>query len=125
MNRRRALSVVTALLGLICQFPPGSQTLAPGPGWIGTPASAITNPHTIEGYSDQVSVAPGETIAFKIHAPAKNFSIEIVRIGAQRQVLKNEANLQGNSQDYPADAYVSGCSWQTSYTLTIPDDWQS
>ena len=35
------------------------------------PAMAITNTHTIEGYSNVLSVSPGGKIGFSVHVPAR------------------------------------------------------
>ena len=40
-------------------------------------------PLYIDGYTDQLSYAPGDEIAFHISTSAENYSLEIARIGAK------------------------------------------
>ena len=82
-------------------------------------------PLYIDGYTHQVSYAPGEEIAFHISTSAENYSLEIARIGATREVVWRQAELPGEAQPIPADASSQGCGWSPIFTLEVPETWQS
>ena len=50
-------------------------------------------PLYIDGYTDQLSYAPGAEIAFNVSTSAGSYSLEIARIGATREVVWNQADL--------------------------------
>lgn len=85
----------------------------------------VINNHTIEGYTDQISYYPGQTIQFKVHAPNSLFSMDLIRYGMNEQVMTTISNIQGHSQNYLTDAYQNGADWETTYQFTIPSDWKS
>lgn len=90
-------------------------------------ALEVVNDHNIEGYTDKISVKPGESIEFKVHSPLPTFNIEISRYDKFDSVeFKFLAEgITGVKQNYPDDAYKNGAGWSTSYTFTIPLDWKS
>ena len=51
------------------------------------------SPLYIDGYTHQLSYAPGDEIAFHISTSAENYSLEIARIGATREVVWSQAEL--------------------------------
>ncbi len=79
----------------------------------------------VEGYTDQVSYAPGETVAFHVSTSAPTFALEVARLGAERKVVYQKSDLTGSAQPIPDDASSHGCRWPVSHELTIPDDWPS
>ncbi|MDP4083232.1 MAG: cell wall-binding repeat-containing protein [Bacillota bacterium] len=85
----------------------------------------IINTHTIEGYSDQISYFPGQTIQLKVHAPNLTFSINMIRYGKEEKILKNISTISGQPQNYFPDSYKEGAEWDTTYQFKIPDNWQS
>jgi hypothetical protein len=95
------------------------------------PAMAITNTHTIEGYSNVLSVSPGGKISFSIHLPSrrKNYTVEIFRFGAQQsgpdaigQSIAGPFNCSnGHSRSFDENqAYVNGAGWPASFSLKVP-----
>ena len=95
------------------------------------PAMAITNTHTIEGYSNVLSVSPGGKISFSIHMPSrrKNYTVEIFRFGAQQsgpdaigQSVAGPFNCSnGKSRSFDENnAYVNGAGWPASFSLKVP-----
>ena len=82
-------------------------------------------PLYIDGYTHQLSYVPGEEIAFHISTSAENYSLEIARIGARREVVWHQAELPGEAQPIPADASSQGCGWSPTFTLEVPETWQS
>ncbi|MGZ7210493.1 MAG: N,N-dimethylformamidase beta subunit family domain-containing protein, partial [Methanobacterium sp.] len=85
----------------------------------------IINNHSIEGYTDQISYFPGQTIQFKVHAPNSLFSIDMIRYGKNEEVITSIPNIQGHPQNYFSDVYKTGAGWETTYQYSIPGNWQS
>lgn len=95
------------------------------------PAAAITNTHTIEGYSNVLSVSPGGKISFSIHMPSrrKKYTVEFFRYGAQQNgpdaIGQSIAGpfpcSNGHSRSFDENnAYVNGAGWPASFSLKIP-----
>ena len=72
-------------------------------------------PLYIDGYTHQLSYAPGEKIAFHVSTSAANYSLEIARIGATREVVWSQAELPGEAQPIPEDASSQGCRWSPRF----------
>jgi len=77
----------------------------------------------IEGFTDEISVFPGETLHFKVRCLVPKFSISFARIEDQRTLLEVK-NLKSNKQPIPTNPYL-GVNWETSYILEIPLAWGS
>ena len=82
-------------------------------------------PLYIDGYTHQLSYAPGEEIAFNVSTSVGNYSLEIARIGATREVVFNESGIPGEAQPIPENASSHGCGWNATFTLEVPETWQS
>ena len=79
----------------------------------------------VEGYPSQYSYLPGEEAHFHCSARVKSFSVEIARVGGKREVVWRRAGIRGEEQPTPADAYANGCNWPVTFSLRIPEHWQS
>ncbi|MBV9244623.1 MAG: DUF4350 domain-containing protein [Methylobacteriaceae bacterium] len=79
----------------------------------------------IEGYPDRLSFRPGEEATFHCSSRRPTFSVEIARIGVNREVVHSRAGIAGSERPVPADAYATGCSWPATFSLVIPEDWRS
>jgi hypothetical protein len=79
----------------------------------------------VEGYSDRVSYAPGETVALHVSTTADKFSIEIARLGVATDVVHQQADIAGVESSIPENASSHGCNWPALVKLAIPDDWRS
>lgn len=79
----------------------------------------------IDGYTHQLSYAPGEEIEFRISTSAAHYSLEIARLGATREVVFSQIELPGAAHPIPENASSHGCGWPTAFTLTVPETWQS
>ncbi|MCE2395958.1 hypothetical protein J4G02_15430, partial [Candidatus Poribacteria bacterium] len=88
-------------------------------------SEAQLRPLYIEGYTDQLSYAPGDEIGFHISTSASEYSLEIVRVSATREVVWSEKGLPGSAYPIPEDASSYGCRWPTSFKLCVPDTWRS
>lgn len=79
----------------------------------------------IDGYTHQLSYAPGEEIEFRVSTSAAHYSLEIARLGATREVVFSQAELPCAAHPIPENASSHGCGWPTSFTLAVPQTWQS
>ena len=79
----------------------------------------------LEGYTDKLSVAPGEKISFHISTSLRRHSIEIARMGAQREVVWSTEHVPGAEHAVPDDASSHGCRWPPTFDLTVPKGWRS
>jgi hypothetical protein len=82
-------------------------------------------PLFVEGYTNQLSYAPGETVAFHVSTSAKRFAMRILRLGAKDEVVHDQDGIPGGDHPIPIDASSNGCRWPVSLGLKIPDDWKS
>jgi len=85
----------------------------------------VTRSLYVEGYTDQLSYAPGDTVEFHVSATAPKWSLEISRLGAKTETVFKQENLAGAAYPVPANASSHGCGWPASFTLKIPSDWRS
>ncbi len=86
----------------------------------------------IEGYCSKQSVMAGESIDIKVSTdPARDFRIEFFRMGYYNgrgaRLMQTVDRVAGKTQPTPEPGpkNLHECKWETSYTLTIPDDWLS
>lgn len=79
----------------------------------------------VAGYTDQLSVAPGDELGLHISASAPTSSLTIQRIGATNQQVLTQEGIATELQPIPDRASSDGCKWPESYRLKIPQDWQS
>jgi hypothetical protein len=82
-------------------------------------------PLFVEGYSGQVSYAPGDELTLHVSTSAAKFSVEIVRLGAQAESVWTSDNLNGREFPIPEDASSHGCRWPSAWSLKIPATWRS
>ena len=79
----------------------------------------------VEGYSGRVSHSPGEELALHVSTSAREFSVEIVRLGAKAETVWTSAAVRGQEHPVPGDASSHGCHWPESLRLPIPAAWRS
>ena len=79
----------------------------------------------IDGYSDQLSVAPGEQLGLHISTTLKRYSLEVARVGAERQVVWRKHGLPGAEHPVPEDSSSHGCRWPLALELPVAIDWRS
>lgn len=79
----------------------------------------------VDGYANQLSVVPGEELAFHISTNAATVSLVIERIGlASTRVLAQEA-IPGRQYPVPDRASSDGCQWPAAFQFKVPADWKS
>jgi hypothetical protein len=82
---------------------------------------------TIEvwGYTDKLSYAPGEEVAFHMTTSAPTFDIKIYRDGAELVEVHSAKTITGKRSPTPKDCYAVGCGWPTLYQWKLPSDLRS
>jgi hypothetical protein len=79
----------------------------------------------VEGYSDQESYEPGETVRVHCSSAVPEFSVTVTRVGADRTVVWSREGIDGTLHPAPDDAYSKGCGWPASFEIPIGNDWVS
>lgn len=82
-------------------------------------------PLFIEGYSGQVSYAPGEEVTVHVTTSAANFTLEVARQGLKPDVVLSKSGIAGKEFSVPDNASSHGCGWPAAFTFKIPTDWRS
>lgn len=89
-------------------------------------AQSLENPPpALDGYTDQLSYAPGETVRVHTSTKASQYALEIARIGAERAVVWSKKDLPGVSHPVPVNASSHGCGWPVALEIKIPAEWKS
>lgn len=128
--------VILLIFGSLSCFGPRSDiTTSPEDGEIASTRQGLITNHGIEGYSDTVSVAPGETIKFFVHLRSTGtYTATFTRYGALASAsgpppaeppILVRSGLTGGPQVVPDDAYRNGAGWTKSFEETIPSNWKS
>ena len=120
MNRRAALKGISA------------ATVAGGLGAVSgslSPTAAAgqdaKDMRRIDGYASPQSVKAGDEIELCISTNLSKYSIEIARIGGQRDVVWRKDELLGVDHPTPDDAALFGCKWPAAIRMRVPEDWRS
>lgn len=80
----------------------------------------------IEGYSGEISYAPGDELQLHLSSSSAVASLSITRIGKDRTVVHEVGKLEGlGEHPVPENASSHGCGWPVAYRLPIPADWKS
>lgn len=74
----------------------------------------------IEAYPDRLSYEAGEVVSFACRTTASSYSIEIARVGADRDIVFRRGDLPGGWQESPEDAAATGCDWEESFQYRLP-----
>ena len=75
----------------------------------------------IEAYPDRTSVAAKEDLAFHTSTTAAEYSLEIARIGAKREVVFQKSGIPGGgAHPIPEHASANGCGWPISFSMPVP-----
>ena len=76
-------------------------------------------------YTDRLTYAPGETVAFHLSSSTPRFDLEIERDGWRSERVFAREGLSAGWQETPTDCSVVGCGWPVAFELELPDDWRS
>lgn len=89
-------------------------------------SGASANDHSIEGYSNKLSAARGESISFHVHSPSPNYTVTIFRYGGTTSLNASITCGNGAVRNYASNAvrdstYKDGLAWPASFSLQIPN----
>ncbi len=79
----------------------------------------------LEGYTDLLSYRAGEKLGLCVSTSLPHFSIEITRVGAQRETVFRKDKIAGSLCEVPDDASTHGCNWPISTQVTVSPEWRS
>jgi hypothetical protein len=79
----------------------------------------------VEGYTDQLSYAPGDTVKLHTSTEAATFAVEIARLGPKREVVWSKVDVPGKKHPVPNNASSHGCQWPVAVEVPIPNNWKS
>ncbi len=86
----------------------------------------------IEGFCSRQSVQAGESLDVMVSTdPSRRFQVEIFRMGYYggrgARLVKTLGPFEGKTQPTPAPATrdLHECRWESTFRLTIPEDWPS
>jgi hypothetical protein len=82
-------------------------------------------PLHVEGYAGKVSCRAGEEMPLHVSTTAGTFSVEIARLGADREVVFTQAGIAGRESPIPDKASANGCGWPVLLTVPVPREWKS
>ncbi len=95
---------------------------------IGLPGVRAQEPRAlfIEGYAGAVSYAPGDEVTLHVSTSAAQYSVQVHRWGAARELVWTHGTpVTGSVQPIPDNASSHGCGWPASVRVRIPDSWRS
>ncbi|MCB0688844.1 MAG: hypothetical protein KDC53_20040 [Saprospiraceae bacterium] len=79
----------------------------------------------VEGYTDELSYLPGESVQFHLSSSEPEISMKIVRLGMQDVEKWMSDSIKTGNYPIPENASTHGCQWPVSFSLEIPSDWKS
>src|SRR4029079_3438069 len=82
-------------------------------------------PLFVEGYTSQLSCAPGEKVALCVSTTAPKYAVEVARLGAKREVVLTKKDIEGKEHRTPDECSSRGCGWPVSFKFKVPQDWKS
>lgn len=106
--------------------PPWKRAYPRGQGYSGIRSHIyhgfVGNPAYLEvwAYTDQLSYFPGDTVDFHVTTSAENFSLQIIRDGAEPETVHTKSGVPGALVAPPEDWYEKGCNWPRAYSWRIP-----
>ncbi len=111
LNQMLGYSLVMLFTLEVANHAPADQALPAGP--------------FVEGYTNQLSVAPGEAVSFHLSSSSKQVALKISRLGPTSEVVLEQAVIDVAAHPIPDRASSDGCKWPAAFTLTIPAEWKS
>ena len=81
---------------------------------------------TVTGYCWPQSATAGERVALHLSsAGGRPVSIEVARVGAEREVVFEEHDVPAGDHPTPADAPEHGCDWPVATEIDVDPSWRS
>jgi hypothetical protein len=78
----------------------------------------------IAGYTDRLSLFPGERFTLHASASSPSCAVEIARVGREREAVFQAPATIGDHPT-PAGADASGCGWPACLEIEVGRDWRS
>ncbi|HJZ58182.1 MAG TPA: N,N-dimethylformamidase beta subunit family domain-containing protein [Gemmataceae bacterium] len=88
-------------------------------------AQPTAEPYFIDGYTDQLSYAPGDEVKLHATAQGNGVGVSIVRVGPKPEIVWQDTAVKAPLQPVPPDASSHGCRWPAVASIKIPDTWRS
>ncbi|MSU58338.1 MAG: hypothetical protein EXS35_09180 [Pedosphaera sp.] len=89
-------------------------------------AGDASQPLFLEGYTGQVSYAPGDEVTFHVSTSAPKFTLEITRLGLKPELVwTTKSPVPGAEHAIPESASSLGCNWPVALSVKIPAEWRS
>jgi len=85
----------------------------------------ITNTAFIEGYTNQISYFPMDTIDIYISSVTKQYNLSLIEEAINPNIILTSTQLNGSIQNYNECAFSIGCNWKLSKRITIPENAKS
>lgn len=79
----------------------------------------------IEGYTNELTFAPGEKVDFHVSSSTEKYSISIARSGLKNEVVWEKSGIAGQKHPIPEMAWEKGAQWPVSTSFDLPKDWKS
>src|SRR6056297_1317129 len=81
---------------------------------------------TVTGYCWPQSAAVGERVALHLSsAGGRPVSIEVARVGAEREVVYEEHGVPAGDHPTPTEAPEHGCGWPVAIEIDVDPSWRS
>ncbi|THD84719.1 hypothetical protein E7811_03020 [Aliigemmobacter aestuarii] len=87
-------------------------------------ASADPSRPQVWGYTDALSLAPGEVLRLHAMSNAPRIAVTILRDGLTPRPVW-QGDIPGGFAETPAQCSVTGCGWPVRLELPVPQDWAS
>ena len=95
-------------------------------GWFSTVyADGPPGRSIIEGYTDQQSYQPGDTVQFRVSSEFKDYMVTVQRLGAESHTVLTRQISDGRYFPVPEHAWETGPAWPVAFTIKIPEYWSS
>lgn len=79
----------------------------------------------LSAYVTPLSILPGEPVSLHGSSASPRVSIEIARIGLQRETVWQRDDVAVENLAVPSDAVENGCGWPVLETIASGRDWRS
>jgi hypothetical protein len=77
-----------------------------------------------EGYTDQLSYAPGDTVKLHASSEAPNLTLTVVRVGPKPETVLTEG-VKVQKHEVPKNASSHGCKWPVAAAFAVGEKWRS
>jgi len=86
----------------------------------------VENTSPIEGYANQVSYHPGDSVFLMLSSSTDSLvNISVYRLSTDLDLVFAETDVPVKQQDYYQYSYSFGCYWDTTYRFKLADDQRS